>query len=166
VTNPIQFDHVRLQGFFTSWKNESDRGCAIIGLCLLEDFIEKIYEHLLPNPTPKTVKLFTAGNLDQVIARTLALGLMDSEEATLFRRIAAIRNLFAHGGFDAMKFTDPEISKLVYALPDGINLQKHVRQFNAWPKDNPRGMFILCLTILNSLLNTRVHQVRRMPATP
>lgn len=95
---------------------ESDRGCAILTVCLLEETLMGIFAKVLPEGKDEARQFVPFGRLSLGINNAAALGLITEPEITNIKIILKIRNTFAHKLLDGLTFETPEIKDQVMRL--------------------------------------------------
>ena len=141
------------------FEEESDRGCAILMLCALEEALVGLFQALVVEGQPIDTLGTRAGGIDRAIDRARALGLMKKEEAECFKHLSRIRNRFAHHVTERLRFTEPSIQRQIEATPypfpptPGVDLDADA---------GPRMKFMMRAASLNSLLLFRRKAVSRL----
>lgn len=64
---------------------ESDRGCAILVMCVLEDCLRTMISALMPDPEAKLGRLAPAGSTTATIEVAQTLGMLSKRQADSFR---------------------------------------------------------------------------------
>ena len=110
------------------FKRESDRGCAVLVLCVLEDALREVIKAFVVDPNKSIDRLAPKGGLNVAIDSTVLLGLLTERQGRAFKQLVAVRNRFAHGVFEGLTFDTPDIAKMVreaetvIPLADGLKL--------------------------------------------
>ncbi len=104
----------RFRRFVDEFKEESDRGCAVLTLCVLEDASKNLFESRVE--TGRVGSVWQRGALARNVERAVALGLLAQNEATSLLSLAEVRNLFAHRALERLTFDSPEVDSLVKKL--------------------------------------------------
>lgn len=78
------------------FEDESDRGCAILSLCLLERSLAELFGAFLPGGDKDARHFMPKGRLSQGVANAHKLGLLTDSNVENFRLLTEIRNIFAH----------------------------------------------------------------------
>lgn len=156
-----------LYRFTDEFRSESDRGCAVLVMCVLEDALRDLFEALVADPTAKLDTLFPPGNQQVSTQNALLLGLMNKEEVTAFRGLAGIRNTFAHALERRLQFDSPKIASkignLEAVLPMALEYLKSLSY---------RNQFLTHAALLHSALwyrtieTTRLKVARRLESPP
>lgn len=145
----------------TEFREESDRGCAVLVMCVLEDCLQDMIRALVPDPEAKLGRL-VPGSAGAAIEVARLLGLLSPRQASSFGQLAAIRNRFAHSVMERLTFDEPSIAKMVgkivpaVVLPSGASLNS----------DTPRGWYLMHAGILWILMTLRIEAIERLTAAP
>ncbi|MEL7939451.1 hypothetical protein [Pseudomonas delhiensis] len=112
---------------FKEFHNESDRGCAILTVCLLEESLKKVFAKALPNGVNSVQNFMPKGRLSVGVNNAEALGLLVESHATNIKSILKIRNIFAHKLMDGLTFESSEIkaktASLILPNLDGVSAE-------------------------------------------
>ena len=96
----IQFYHLEqfVDGLDPLFRDESDRGAAVVAACFLEDFIGDVLGHYadLPLLHPRHDPKFKKGSFADHIDRMRRKELVDAAHVAHFHFIRDLRNIFAH----------------------------------------------------------------------
>ena len=131
------------------FERESDRGCAILTLCVLEESLVKLFAALLPGGERDARHFMPKGRLSIGIANAHLLGLIDEPTRDNFKLLTEIRNAFAHGILGGVSFSSSEILKKIVMLR--LPNMDAVPQVRAELESDPRRRF---MTAADSLLFT------------
>lgn len=148
------------------FSDESDRGCAILTLCLLEECLSVLFSALLPGGLNDAKYFMPKGRLSLGITNAEKLGLLEKQTADSFRLLVEIRNTFAHGILSNTTFkTKPvrtKVSRL--ALPNLESVPDVLAEVNA----DPRRRFMMAVDNMFFTLNEIKNGVPRLKrhATP
>ena len=95
------------------FRSESDRGCAVLVICALEEALQSCIRKLIFDPDDKAAlrQLAPPGAMRAAITNARSLGLLDEEEAKNFLALTQVRNKFAHHPLVRLSFESPEITK-------------------------------------------------------
>jgi hypothetical protein len=91
---------------------ESERGCAILTVCLLEETLHDVFAKVLPKGKESARDFMPPGRLALGVRNAAALGLLSESELSNIKLILKIRNAFANKLLNGLKFDSPEIKKL------------------------------------------------------
>lgn len=116
---------------FAEFRSESDRGCAVLTVCLLEKALANVFAQVLPGREPAARIFMPRGRLSVGISNAKALGLIADPNTTNLGLILKIRNAFAHKLMDGRTFESTEIRSLsmMLILPnlDGLSTDTRTR---------------------------------------
>lgn len=133
------------------FSGESDRGCAILTLCLLEECLAALFSALLPGGSDDAKHFMPKGRLSLGITNAEKLGLLDKRTADSFRLLVEIRNTFAHGIMSNVTFQTTSILAKVsrLAMPDLESVPDVLAEINS----NPRRRFMMAVDNMFFTLN-------------
>src|SRR6185437_1098246 len=106
--SPAKFD---LNGFSSPFRNESARGCAVLGGALVDERLKSVYGRCLQKNS-----LPMPGSFAARIQLALTLAWIDEDAAYDLHQVREIRNVFAHLADHELTFDDPEIATKCNAL--------------------------------------------------
>lgn len=140
---------------------ESDRGCAILSLCLLEESLAVLISALLPGGAADAKHFLPRGRLSTGIANAHKLGLIDNSTVATFKLLVEIRNIFAHGILTNVSFDTDSVRMKVsqLALPNTDSVPDVLAEVNA----NPRRRYMMAVDNVFFTLNEVKSSVRRLP---
>lgn len=140
--------------------NESDRGCAILSLCLLERSLAELFGAFLPGGDNDARHFMPKGRLSQGIANARKLGLLTDGNVANFRLLLEIRNTFAHEVLSNISFQSDLIRAKVarLELPDLGAVPDLVEELN---KD-PRRRFMITVDSLVFTLDWIAGSISRL----
>lgn len=140
MTIEIDFRNLLNQEFNT----ESDRGCAILTVCLLEETLLSVFAKVLPAGKNSARDFMPPGRLSLGVSNAAALGLITEPEITNLKLILKIRNTFAHKLLDGLKFDSPQIKEYVLKLTlpnlDGLSEKTRMKILSI-PRDRYMEVF-------------------------
>ncbi len=118
-------EHIeRFNNFKREFDEESDRGCAVLTLCVLEEALISAIERKLP-PPPNS-KHSTAmrnfapkGQLSKTVVNAYMLGVLPKEHLLVFEKLISVRNKFAHNALERLTFDDLEVQAWVRDIDIG-----------------------------------------------
>lgn len=144
VTIGSEFSNLLNQEF----RLESDRGCAVLTVCLLEEVLAKVFAKVLPGGEQTSRQFMPRGRLAQGVTNAAALGLITEPLVTNLQLILKVRNTFAHKLLQGLTFESPEIRSLVIRLTlpnlDGVSQSSRKRIEEV---SRERYMQVFCHTI-------------------
>lgn len=155
---PTTFDlRNRLEAEFVG---ESDRGCAILTVCLLEEALAHLVGSLLPGGLADARQFIPKGRLSLGISNAHRLGLIDDAAASTLRLLIEIRNQFAHGLLENVSFRSPHILEKVanLALPNLSDVPDVLAEIEA----DPRRRYMMAVDNMFFTLNELKNSVRRL----
>ncbi|WP_185821649.1 hypothetical protein [Xanthomonas sp. GW] len=143
------------------FSGESDRGCAILTVCLLEEGLAHLLGALLPGGLKDAKQFMPKGRLSMGIINSHRLGLISDEVASNLRLLIEIRNSFAHGILDNVSFRSEHIRTKVLklALPN-LSAVPDVRDD---VESDPRKRYMMAFDNMFFTLNEIKNQVSRLP---
>lgn len=149
MDNKQLFEHlVKINGTLAQFRNESDRGAAIVGAAYLDVLLEIMIRERLKKDGPIVDRLFeTNGSLGSFGARAdiaFAMGLFSELVHRDLTHIRKIRNYFAHN-LDTATFDDDKVRSHCIDLSTNARLQEAGQP----PEDKPRDMFLMCLSLVS-----------------
>lgn len=110
---------------------ESDRGCAILTVCLIEEVLLSVFAKVLPAEKNSARDFMPPGRLSLGVSNAAALGLITEPEITNLKLILKIRNTFAHKLLDGLRFDSPQIKEYVLKLTlpnlDGLTEETKIK---------------------------------------
>lgn len=104
---------------FREFQSESDRGCAVLTVCLLEEMLANVFAKVLPEGRTAARDFMPRGRLSAGVKNARALGLLAEPNLTNLSLIIKIRNEFAHRLLDGLSFESTEIRSRCLALKVG-----------------------------------------------
>jgi hypothetical protein len=121
ITNGSEFSNRLRQEFCL----ESDRGFAILSVCLLEEALANVFAKVLPEGKNTSRQFMPRGRLAQGVTNAAALGLITEPLIINLQLILKVRNTFAHKLLEGLTFESPEIRTHVMKLTlpnlDGVS---------------------------------------------
>ena len=101
---------LRIDDYIVEFGDESDRGCAILAACVLEDFLWASLHWRLGQMADSFIKeLAPRRRLNVTISSCGLVGIMSRDEMEDARRLVRIRNSFAHKLTKRLTFEDEVI---------------------------------------------------------
>lgn len=144
-------------GFLQEFRSESDRGCAVLVLCVLEDILRDIFLALVADPDAKLDTLMPPGEISIATENAVLLGLINKEEAQLLRGLAGARNAFAHGAWSNLKFDSPKVASRIGNLVAVLPMSREYLK-----SKSPREQFVIHAFLLHSALMYRYAEAKRL----
>nr|WP_314872112.1 hypothetical protein [uncultured Pseudomonas sp.] len=97
--------------------DESDRGCAVIAACVLEEMLSKLIKARIPDCGSDELRnLAPPGRLSVAVANGFLLGVLGERNRQEFLKIIKIRNFFAHKPLAGLTFDHHDVSHLCSKL--------------------------------------------------
>jgi len=119
--------------FQKEFETESDRGCAVLTLCVLEEQLVRSMKKRLPDiPKRESSQLYNfvpKGALSKSTVNAYLLGILTADELKNFSLLINIRNEFAHKALTNLRFTNDLIK----------NFTRHIKVGPTFPKGNNDG---------------------------
>lgn len=143
------------------FRNESDRGCAILTLCLLEEALASLFAAFIPGGERDARQFMPKGRLSAGIANAHKLGLISDSMSYNFRILVEIRNSFAHGILNGLTFETPGILEKVKKL--GIPNLESVPDVLVAIENSPRERFMMAVDHLFFSLEWMIGRITRLP---
>lgn len=151
----------RYRDFTLEFKGESDRGCAVLVLCVLEEHLQEMFRALIVLGTEKHVaNLSPPGALQRALQNAQLLGLLSQRQSRSFGALANVRNAFAHRPMQKLTFESPDILSLLDSVPPAIDLPPNI----ALVDNSPRTRFLLYASILWMIMLFKLPNVVRLAA--
>lgn len=138
---------------------ESDRGCAILVMCVLEECLRDMIRALVPDPEANLGRLAPAGSTGATIEVAQVLGMLSKRQAGSFRQLIAIRNRFAHSVMEGITFDEPSISKMVADVVPAISYPSDA----SLNSETARGWYLMHCATLWILMTLKTEHVERLP---
>lgn len=142
---------------------ESDRGCAVLVMCMLEEQLHDMIRSRLPNPEAKLGRFAPRGSLAIAIDNSVLIGLLTERQANVFRALAEVRNKFAHGVFEGRTFKSPEVDAIVGRIEPAVDLPDVKKEMYG---DTPRKLFLGHAGALATIMMVKTLYMERLPLAP
>ena len=151
----------RFRDFTLEFKGESDRGCAVLVLCVLEELLQEMFGALVAPGTDRNLQnLSPPGGLRRSLQNAEMLGLLSPRQTKSFSALAKVRNEFAHQPMQRLKFDSPKIISVLDSVPPAVDLPPNIS-----PTDNsPRTRFLLYASILWMIMLFTLPTIHRVAA--
>jgi len=140
---------------------ESDRGCAILMVCLLEETLAQLFSKVLPSGEQDAKHFMPRGRLSVGVGNAKALGLIDDDMAANFKLVLEIRNTFAHKLLEGISFQSEEVRSKVNQLR--LPAMDSVPEAQAEILDNPRKRYTMAVDMLFFTLERMIGGAARLP---
>lgn len=103
----------RMQDVSEEFHKETDRGCAVLVLCLLEEYLREMIRAHLPGSPKKLGAFAKPGQLALAVENAVLVGIITQRQADAINSLAKVRNRFAHGVVSGRSFETQEIKTLI-----------------------------------------------------
>lgn len=114
--------------FQKEFETESDRGCAVLTLCVLEEQLVKSMKRRLPDIPKKQARqlqnFVPRGALSKSTVNAYLLGILTADELENFLLLVSIRNEFAHKALTDLRFTNDLIKNFTRDIKVGPTFPK------------------------------------------
>jgi hypothetical protein len=122
---------------------ESDRGCAVLTICVLEECLRRVFSSILPLGKSAAKHFVPRGRLSLAADSAHKLGILNDSLHETFTLLIQIRNTFVHGLSSELTFNSAPIESKVrqLVLPDVSD----VPELQAMLKANPRQHFMFAV---------------------
>lgn len=125
---------------------ESDRGCAVLVMCVLEDFLLDAITKRLPASSKDMLRnIAPPGRLSSTLSNAYLLGLVSTNERHEFEVLIKIRNKFAHAALQKLTFEHHDVGYLCGKL-------RLCDTFAEYPADTPRKRFVMSAVLIALML--------------
>lgn len=150
----------RYAAFIEELHGESDRGCAVLMLCVLEDTLQELFKALVTEGTSKhrLRNLAPRGGWSKMLENAETLGLLSPRQCASFRTLVEVRNRFGHGAHLKLSFDSPEVIALLGGAPPAVPMPSKV----ASNDDSPRGRFLFEASVLWIVMVFKLPTIRRL----
>jgi len=159
VSDFVQADLERYRKFADEFKSESDRGCAVLVMCVLEDSLRALIGRVVADPGSDLRNFAPRGRLAVAIDSAVLLGQLSQREAVCFRKLAGIRNAFAHKALLKLTFDASPIADHCRDLEMPISS-------SAWPERpadlTHRQKFLMASAMLQIAISVRTEHAARL----
>lgn len=140
-------DREILNRYIDEFARESDRGCAVLVLCTLEDLLIQAIKSRLPSCSNDEFRnLAPLGRLSVTITNAFLLGVLSEKERADFLLLVKVRNKFAHGAFLDLCFLHGDVSYL-------CNRLVLCDSFDEFVSSSPRRRFIFSAMLIYLMLH-------------
>lgn len=129
---------------------ESDRGCAVLVMCVLEDYLLDAIARKLPESRKDQLRnIAPLGRLSSTLSNAYLLGLVSANERDEFEILIKIRNKFAHAAMQRLTFDHHDVRHLCEKL-------RLCDVFEEYPADNPRKRFVMSSVLIVLMLRESI----------
>ncbi|MEX5532047.1 hypothetical protein [Pseudomonas syringae] len=110
-------DNDKLRRLINEFHDESDRGCAVITICVLEEKLLELLEARVPKCSASELRnLAPLGRLSLSVDNAYLVGVLSERNRTEFKQLIKIRNMFAHKPLEGLSFLHHDIIHLCSKL--------------------------------------------------
>jgi hypothetical protein len=149
-------DRKKILQFIDEFKSESDRGCAVLILCVLEDLLIEVVKHRLPPCSADELRaLAPFGRLSATVSNAFLIGAVSQRERDELNRLIKIRNKFAHNALQGLKFNHPDIRDMCKRL-------ELADVFSEFSSQVPRTRFTISALLIYSSLHNSLGIVEKL----
>ncbi|WP_339437083.1 hypothetical protein [Pseudomonas sp. EL_65y_Pfl1_R32] len=149
-------DRRKITSFVDEFKCESDRGCAVLVLCVLEDLLIETVKHRLPVCSNEELRsIAPLGRLSNTVSNAFLIGAISRRERDEFSRLIKIRNKFAHKALEGLSFSNPDIIDMCKKL-------ELADVFDEFSSDAPRIRFNISALIVYCSLHTSLSTLDKL----
>lgn len=140
-------DREKLNRYLDEFERESDRGCAVLVLCALEDLLIQAIKSRLPKCSNDEFRnLAPLGRLSVTISNAFLLGVLSEKERADFSLLVKVRNKFAHGAFLDLGFLHNDV---VYLCNNLVLCDS----FDEFVLSSPRRRFMFSAVMIYLMLH-------------
>lgn len=143
------------------FSKESDRGCAILTVCLLEETLAQLFRKVLPGGESDAKHFMPRGRLAMGVGNAKALGLINEDMAANFKLVLEIRNTFAHKLLEGISFQSEEIRSKVNQLK--LPAMDAVPEAKVDILDNSRKRYMMAVDLLFFTLEWMIGRAVPLP---
>lgn len=148
----------RFRAFVGEFREESNRGCAVLVLCVLEESLRAIIGRVVTDPNSDLRSFAPPGRLSVTIESAYLLGVLSHRERAAFQTMIKIRNAFAHKALTDLTFDSEPIVGHCRAL----QLPVQVKDLDFADLSN-RERFLTVASVLQIALSVRTDHAKRLP---
>ena len=148
----------RFGEFIAEFREESDRGCAVLVMCVLEESLQDMFKALLANEGGTALaNMAPPGGLKKILENAVSLGLLSERQRRSFKALADVRNKFAHRPLQKLTFETPDIESLLRSVPTAVEMTL------IKPNDpSARGLFVMSAAILWIVMAFKIPTIKRL----
>ncbi|MBP5969916.1 hypothetical protein [Pseudomonas iridis] len=145
----------KFSGFLEAFKGESDRGAAVLTLCVLEEVLKEAIKRRLPDPPNSKYKdavdnFSPKGRLSASTVNAYMLGVLSKHHLDNFGLLIDVRNKFAHQALSDLSFDEKNIKNWV----------RDLKLDDKGPKLEGRNRFLIAATeIYFNLAGVRIDKL-------
>lgn len=151
----MEMDHNFRSRIHNEFASESDRGCAVLTVCLLEETLIKLFSKVLPDGDTLVHTFMPRGRLALGVDTAAALGLIPKPNLLNIKKILKVRNIFAHKLMEGLTFESTDVKNIVMnmTLPNLENVSDETK-FRIQSNSRERYMEVVWMEIYNIMTIT------------
>lgn len=151
----------RLIEFQQTFGRESDRGFAVLSMCVIEDLLRELVRRRLGEFEGEMFGLLApTGRWKSLCSSAYMLGLITKTEKKDLEILVTVRNKFAHRATDNLSFEQPEIrDQLSHLYLLGPEYPGH-------DMDTQRNKFLIAVIYLHVTIGSRLDAVEVLTPRP
>jgi hypothetical protein len=156
MPTPDPTDVAQLRPFFDMFRQETDRGCAVLGAVMLDNLLRNLLSKAFRSEAGKKPFQGTAplATFSAKADMCFFMRLISSEDYHDISLVRKIRNDFAHSLEHSLRFDTPAIASRVKELILPKLLYGHPKVGVIVTPDSPRNRFEICVGSLTSVMNS------------
>ncbi len=129
---------------------ESDRGCAVLVMCALEDDLLGAIARRLPECNKDMIRnIAPLGRLSSTLNNAYLLGVVSASERDEFEILIKVRNKFAHDALRRLAFDHHDVRHLCEKL-------RICDAFEEYPARTPRARYVTSSVLMMLMLRQAV----------
>ena len=143
-------DNENIHQLIDEFHAESDRGCAVLVMCALEDYLLSAIARRLPECNKDMIRnIAPPGRLSSTLNNAYLLGVVSANERDEFEVLIKIRNKFAHAALQRLAFDHHDVRHLCEKL-------RICDTFEEYPARTPRARYVMSSVIMILMLRQAV----------
>jgi hypothetical protein len=137
--------------YMKDFTQESDRGCAVLMMCVLEEALIDAIRSKLPVCSSEELRNFAPpGRLSATIVNAYLLGILSDKERSDIQILSKVRNKFAHAALNNLSFNHHDIKFMCEKL--------HLSDFfSEFKSEIPRHRFLISSFLMYFMLKDQAH---------
>ncbi len=149
---------LRFGRFVEEFREESDRGCAVLVLCVLEEQLHGMFSAFLPDGDKRLHNFAPRGSYARSLENAESLGLLSPKQCACFKSLVAARNKFAHNAIERMSFDAEPIRAMVLGIRPPVDFPKGVKPVD----DSVRTHFLMLAATLWMIMMFKTPEIQRL----
>lgn len=142
-------------------EDETDRGCAILAACVLEDELRDALRHRLGVCEKELENFVPSGQIGRGVDLAYFVGLICKSDRADWKLVISIRNRFAHSALTDLTFSDAAIAAKIDALANSQDVAVAPRLL-----EHTRLKFVFVVARLYSRLINQENKVKALERVP